>query len=104
MAALVDSVRDRWEGISPRERRLVLLLGVSFLVLVLGFMATSIRDGLSARETRNARMRKALSVLADLRVRGEVARPDDPGTKIGPDPVKLESYLTRAAEKVGITI
>jgi type II secretory pathway component PulM len=104
MAAFVDTVRDRWEGISPRERKLVVLLGVSAVVIVVLFMATSIRDKQSAREDNNARMRSALAVIADLRARGEVARPDDPGTKIGAEPVKLESYLTRAAEKVGITI
>jgi type II secretory pathway component PulM len=104
MAAFVDTVRDRWEGISPRERKLVVLLGVSAVVILVLLMATSIRDKQSAREDGNARMRRALAVLADLRARGEVARPEDPGTKIGPEPVKLESYLTRAAEKVGITI
>jgi type II secretory pathway component PulM len=104
MAAFVDTVRDRWEGISPRERKLVVLLGVSAVVIVLLFMATSIRDRQSTREANNAKMRRALAVLADLRARGEVARADDSAPKIGADPVKLESYLTRAAEKVGITI
>jgi type II secretory pathway component PulM len=104
MAAFIDTVRDRWEGISPRERKLVLLLGISFVVIVVLYLAMSIRDGLVALEERNARMRRALVVLTDLKARGDVQTPDDPGAAIGPEPVKLESYLTRAAEKVGITI
>jgi type II secretory pathway component PulM len=104
MAAFIDTVRDRWEGISPRERKLVLLLGISFVVIVVLYLAISIRDGLTALEQRNARMRRALVVLTDLKARGHVEVPDDPAATIGPQAVKLESYLTRAAEKVGITI
>jgi type II secretory pathway component PulM len=104
MAAFIDTVRDRWEGISPRERKMVVLLGVSFVVIVVLYLALSIRDGLIALETRNARMRRALVVLTDLKARGEVQSADDPAAAIGAEPVKLESYLTRAAEKVGLTI
>lgn len=104
MAAFIDSVRDRWEGISPRERKMVVLLGVSFAVIIVLYLALSIRDGLSALETRNARMRRALVVLTDLKARGDVQTPDDPAAAIGVEAVKLESYLTRAAEKVGLTI
>jgi type II secretory pathway component PulM len=104
MAAFIDTVRDRWEGISPRERKMVVLLGVSFVVIVVLYLALSIRDGLIALETRNARMRRALVVLTDLKARGEVQTADDPAAAIGAEPVKLESYLTRAAEKVGLTI
>jgi type II secretory pathway component PulM len=104
MAAFIDTVRDRWEGISPRERKMVVLLGVSFVVIVVLYLALSIRDGLIALETRNARMRRALVVLTDLKARGDVQSADDPAAAIGPEPVKLESYLTRAAEKVGLTI
>jgi type II secretory pathway component PulM len=104
MAAFIDTVRDRWEGISPRERKLVLLLGISFVVIVVLVLAMSIRDGLTALEQRNARMRRALVVLTDLKARGHVDSPADPAATIGPEAVKLESYLTRAAEKVGITI
>jgi type II secretory pathway component PulM len=104
MAAIVDNLRDRWENISPRERRLVALLGLAGAVILVVSLATSIRNGLADLETRNARARRALVALADLRVRGEVAKPDDPTATIGKEPIKLESYLTRAAEKVGITI
>jgi len=104
MAAFVDNLRDRWEGISPRERKLVLLLGGAAVLIVFLYLATSIRDGLSALETRNARTRRALAALADIRVRGEVAKPNDPAALITTEAIKLESYLTRVAGKVNVTI
>jgi type II secretory pathway component PulM len=104
MAAFVDTLRDRWDGISPRERNLVVLLGASFVVCVIVYLALSIHVGLSALEGRNARTRRALLTLADLRARGELNASQNDTTEIPSEPVKLESYLTKAASKVGITI
>jgi type II secretory pathway component PulM len=103
MAAL-DQLRDKWDGITPRERMLVVLLGVSFVVCVLLYVAFGISDKLDGMEAQNARMRKALEVLQEYRVHGRQTAAVGPVAQIGPDPVKLESYLDKAAEKVGIKV
>ena len=64
MAAL-DQLRDKWDGITPRERMLVVLLGVSFVVCLLLYVAFGISDKLDAMESQNARMRKAQAVLTE---------------------------------------
>lgn len=105
--ATLDQLRDKWDSITPRERKLVILLGVSFVVTIILWLGLTISDRLAAMEQSNAKMRKALGVLADYRVRG---RPDAAGAGAGAaveipaEPVKLESYLDKAAQKVGITV
>jgi len=103
MAAL-DTLRDKWDGITPRERMLVVLLGVSFVVTILLWVGLSINDKLDAMDSQNAKMRRALAVLADYRVRGRATAAPGPVANIGAEPVKLESYLDKAAEKVGIHV
>ncbi len=102
MAAL-DTIRDKWDSITPRERRLVVLLGVSAVVVLIAFMTLGIRDKLNAMEADNAKMRKALDVLAGYRYSGR-AEPEGAATQIGRDPLKLESYLDQKAQKVGIKV
>jgi len=102
MAAL-DTIRDKWDSITPRERRMVVLLGVSTIVVLIAWLTLGIRDRLDAMEAQNRKMRKALEVLADYRIRGR-ADPASAGPEIGKDPVKLESYLDKAAQKVGIKV
>lgn len=102
MAAL-DTIRDKWDSITPRERRLVVLLGVSAVVVLIAYLTLGIRDKLDEMEAENARMRKALDVLADYRIRGRV-EPTDTSAQVGRDPVKLESYLDQKAQKVGIKV
>jgi Tfp pilus assembly protein PilO len=102
--ATVDDLRDKWNAITPRERLLVALLGVSLVVCVVGAVVMSIADRLDRMAAANQEMRKALVVLADYRLRG---RPDAPAAgdvAIPEQPVKLESYLDKAAQKVGISV
>jgi len=103
MAAL-DKLRDKWESITPRERRLVVLLGVSFVVVMVLYVALEISDGLDALEHKNARARKALLNLAHYRARTVTSTPDDPTKLIGAQAVKLESYIYRAGEKAEVTV
>lgn len=103
---LRDQIGSKWDSITPRERKLVILLGVSFVVTIVLWLGLTISDRLAAMEQSNAKMRKALGVLADYRVRG---RPDaaggaGPAVEVPAEPVKLESYLDKAAQKVGITV
>lgn len=101
--AAIDTIRDKWDSITPRERRMVVLLGASAVVVLIAWLTLGIRDRLDAMETHNDQMRKALNVLADYRIRGR-ATPASNGPEIGKDPVKLESYLDKAAQKVGIKV
>lgn len=104
MAAL-DQLRDKWDGITPRERMLVVLLGISAVVTLILWLAFSIGDRLDAMETHNQKMRRALKILQDYRVQGRSTQSaSSPAANIGTDPVKLESYLDKAAEKVGVKV
>ncbi len=105
MAAL-DALRDKWDGITPRERTLVVLLGVSAVATIFLFLAFGISDRLDTMEANNARMRKALGVLEHYRVHGRdgSTAAANPAANIGSEPIKLESYLDKAAQKVGINV
>jgi hypothetical protein len=103
MSEFTERMRDKWESITPRERVLVAALAVAIPVVLLVFLGTKIGDGLDAREARIAKMRKALVVLADLRARGEQEPPDAALAEMTATPVKLETYVSKAAEKINIT-
>lgn len=103
MASSMDQLRDRWENLSPRERRLVVALGITFVAVILIWIGLRIGDGLQAIEHKNTEIRKALTALQTYRASGardtsapEVALPDEP--------VKLETYLSKIADEVGVKI
>lgn len=104
--AAIDTLRDKWDGITPRERKLVVLLGTSAVVTILAFLGLGISDRLDAIEASNGKMRQALGVLEHYRIHGRDggAAATNPAANIGTEPVKLESYLDKAAQKVGITV
>jgi hypothetical protein len=107
MANLSETLRDKWDGISTRERRLVLLLLVAVPTILLIFLGTRISEGLTAIEGRNRDLRRALIAVEDLRARGHAASAPsakDPTADIPAEPMDLESYLNGAAEKLGLTI
>ena len=107
MANFSDALRDKWDGISPREKRMVVVLLVAVPAILLIFLGMRISDGLDAIELRNRDLRRALIVVEDLRARGKAAStPDraDPLAAIPKEPMDLESYLNGAAEKLGLTI
>jgi type II secretory pathway component PulM len=105
MSAISDKARDFWDRISPRERRLVALLGIAAPITLAIWLGLSIRDGLLEMEARNARARKALTVLADLRARGEThQKVDDAVAMMGTEPLSLPTYLDNAAKKANFTL
>jgi hypothetical protein len=105
MAALVDRARDFWDRISPRERRLVVLLAIAAPIILALWLGSSIKDGLARREDQNEKMRRALAIITDLKSRGPVTSPqDDPLKDIGPEPLSLDTYLDNAAKKAGFPI
>jgi len=106
MSAFSDRARDFWDRISPRERRLVIFAGIAVPITVALWLGLSIHDGLVAMEARNAKTRKALTVLADLRARGESgkAKSDDAVSMMGTEPLSLPTYLDNAAKKAQFTL
>lgn len=105
MSAIRDKARDFWDGISPRERRLVILAAIAVPVTLAVWLGLAIRDGLVDMEKRNDQMRKALAVLADLRARGEThPKTDDVVAMMGTEPLSLATYLDNAAKKAQFTL
>jgi hypothetical protein len=102
--AISNRARDFWERISPRERRLVVLLGVAVPITLAIWLGLAIRDGLNDMESRNDKMRRALDVVADLQARGITNEPkDDVIAQMGTEVFKLETYLDKAAVKAGFS-
>lgn len=103
--AIADRARDFWDRISPRERKLVVLLAIATPITLALWLGSSIQDGLESREDRIKEMRHALTILADLKRRGPITSPtDDPLKDIGPEPLSLDTYLDNAAKKAGFTL
>ena len=102
--ATVDKLREKWESITPREQRMVLLLGVSTVLILIIYVALQIREGLGTLEAKNAKARKALSTLTQYKAQARAVTGDDPAKLIGAEAVKLESYIYRAGEKAGVTV
>lgn len=100
--AVIDTLRDKWNAITPRERKLVVVLGISAVATILLWLAFSIGDRLDAMAKNNDKMRRALAVLSDYRIRGRAEGASGP--EIPASPVKLESYLDKQAKKVGVTV
>ena len=99
-----DRARDFWDRISPRERKLVILLGVAAPIILAVFLGLQIKDGLDNIDARNAKMRRALVVLTDLRARGPLQPTDDVVSTMGVEPLSLDTYLRNAATKAGFPI
>ena len=99
-----ERVRDFWDRISPRERRLVVIAGIAAPLTIALYLGLAIHDGLSDMETRNERARKALRIVDDLKSRGPITPADDVVATMGTEPVSLDTYLTNAAQKAGFVL
>jgi type II secretory pathway component PulM len=103
--AVVDKLREKWDAITPRERKIVVFGGISLIVIVALWLGMSIRTKLAGLEHRNEQMQKALDVLQDLRASGgQKASADDIVSTIPNEPVPLETYLSNSAEAVKLTV
>ncbi len=102
--ALSDRARDFWDRISPRERRLVVLLAIAAPICLALFLGLSIRDGLIAMEKRNEDTRHALAIVEDLHSRGPAVPADDVVATMPTEPISLNTYLTNAATKAGFAL
>ena len=99
-----EHARDFWDRISPRERGLVLLAAIAAPLTIVIWLGMAIGDGLSNMEARNDKMRKALSVLAELKARGPQQPVDDVVAGMPLEPLSLETYLSNAAQTAGFVL
>ncbi|HEX7840434.1 MAG TPA: type II secretion system protein GspM [Kofleriaceae bacterium] len=105
MSAASERARDFWNRISPRERGLVVAAAVVAPLTLVIWLGLAIGDGLSSMQARNDKMRKALTVLADLKVRGGLKQPaDDPVAGMPVEPLSLDTYLSNAAKTAGFVL
>lgn len=105
MSTFADNARDWWERKNPRERVLVMALAAITPITLAVYLGSYISEGLTKIEKSNAATRRALATLVDLRARGPASEPDDELLASMPtEPIGLESYLSRSAEKVKIKI
>jgi hypothetical protein len=100
-------LRDFWERLGPRERRLGGFLGVVLVVCLLGYAAFSINDGLGAMQQKNEDTR---ALLANLEAHRDELAVDHGGTKgdavglIGDEAAPLSTYLEKIGTEAGVTI
>ena len=104
MSAVSDRARDFWDRISPRERGLVVAAAVVAPITLVIWLGLAIGDGLSSMQARNDRMRKALTVLADMKARGPKQPVDDVVSGMPVEPLSLETYLSNAATTAGFVL
>jgi type II secretory pathway component PulM len=104
MSNISERARDFWDRISPRERAMVVILGVCTPIILAVWLGLNIHDGLVAKEANNEQARRALNVLADLKARGPATPTDDVVATMGVEPISLDTYLTNAAQKAGFTL
>lgn len=98
----IDNLRMRWDNVSEREQRLLLALGITFIVVIVAWVGMRINNRLEDLEAKNAKLRKALAALDLYRATGgEDTGPDVP---IPETPLKLQTYLAKIADEVGIKI
>ncbi len=102
--ALSDRARDFWDRISPRERGLVVLAGIAVPVTLMIWLGFAISDGLVKIEDGNDKMRRALTIVEDLKARGPSQQPTDTAAAAIPaNPIGLETYVSNAAKKGNLT-
>jgi type II secretory pathway component PulM len=104
MSAVSERARDFWDRISPRERGLVVAAAVVAPLTLVIWLGLAIGDGLASMQTRNDKMRKALTVLADLKARGPRQPVDDVVAGMPVEPLGLETYLSNAATTAGFVL
>jgi hypothetical protein len=106
IANRLQSLRDRYERLSQRERTMVGVLGVTFIVMITLVGGFFITDGLASLEEKNADMRQALKDIESqrdpyLRARSKVKQLE---TRLGQQPIQLGGFLEQAAKDSGVQI
>jgi hypothetical protein len=93
MAANLESLRDRWERMAPRERTLLVALGATLIVCLLAWAGVTIQRGLARIEDKNELSRDALRALAQYRAGIAERRSESPEVEIGDSAIDLANYM-----------
>ena len=103
---MFDRLRDFWERMGPRERRLASLMAVVVVAVGVLYVAFTIQDGLSAIERRNDDTRAVLQTIASRHDELIEARSKQGETvaMIGEEAPSLATYLEKIAGEVGVQI
>jgi Tfp pilus assembly protein PilO len=103
---MLDRLRDMWERMGPRERRLVAMLGVAAVVCALGYAVLSINDSLSALQQRNEDTRAVLASLEQHRddLVAEKSKQGEIVAMIGEEAPPLSTYLENIGKDTGVQI
>jgi hypothetical protein len=102
MASAIDRAKEWWESKAPRERRLVIALGATLVILTVGWVAMSIRGGLTAIEKKNQQSREALAAIDMQRILKQSQGAGQPVVTIPTSPVALDTYLDGIITEVGL--
>jgi type II secretory pathway component PulM len=103
---MFDRLREMWERLGPRERRLGTMLGVVLVVVAVLYVGFMIQDGLHALERHNDDTRAILATLNNRREELIEARSKQGETTamIGEEHTALPTYLEKIAGEVGVQI
>ena len=103
---MLDRIRDYWERLGPRERRLGGLLAVVLVVCLLGYAGFAINDGLNDLERKNDEARALLSSLEAHRddLAADKGKQGDAVGLIGEEAQPLSTYLEKIGGEAGVTI
>jgi type II secretory pathway component PulM len=101
-----EAVRDRWESMAPREKRLLGLLGVALVLAVFIIIGWQIQGGLAELETKNAATRNALLLITEHQdeIYAKRNSTDNPESRIPENAQPLATYLDGIATQAGVTI
>ena len=99
----LEILRDKWEHMEVRERKLLSLLGATGVFCVFAFIAMTIGDGLDAIDQANQERRDALDNLQVLRIQ-KASVVKGPKVKIGKEAPSLSTYLEGIATEVGVSV
>ncbi len=102
MASALDRAKEWWESKAPRERRLVLALGATLVVLTVGWVAMTIRGGLANIEKKNDQSREALASIDMQRILKQSQGAGQPVVTIPDAPLALDTYLDGIITEIGL--
>jgi Type II secretion system (T2SS), protein M subtype b len=103
---MFDRLRDSFERLGPRERRLASWLGVVVLVCGLAYVGFLITDGLTALERDNGDLRLLLVNLEEKRdqLAADASKKGEIVAMIGEEAPALGSYIEKVAGEINVPI
>lgn len=102
----MERLREWWDGLGLRERRLMALFGVAAALTGVLYLVFLVSDGLHALEQKNADVRAALATLEQKRdqIVEDRGKQGDAVSQIGAEATPLATYLEKVGAEVGVQI